>query len=603
MKRREAIRSVCLSAIVGLLLVAAARAASGGTKGTTLENCLSTVLTPEQQIAPVTISSLANTAKQAVEVFRFVIRDMGCCDELPTRVSCIKVRPAPENTTSWGQTLAEVIFRTEQGDLSADSVTITDASIQANFGSGVLVVPDGTGLPVSLLVVLKAQGLQDGEKLAFRIEAVNHGFVAEEEESSHFAESFEADVVSSTHTLEVTATELRFDSTSTPPVVGVNVDFPVRVQAVDANGNVDWDTVGDVILCKEFGGGVLSAASGLTRPLVSGMCEWSDVRISMPGFFALRADAEGFECAASGELAAGAVWLNEVDYDNLGTDTNEWIELAGWAGFELDAYQLRFIDQDGREYGTWKLVEARYRFEDETNGFGFVVLGRVAPGEGRADYTPVGWGKDRIQNGPQDSIELRHNSGVTIHLLDYQGNNPSTAEHQTTELADRSTVLSSLYLAGTGFWFSSFFWTNVMALATPGAVNHGQTLGLPRVAPAIGNGRGVLAAGTHTAMLGGKLLTGYPYPAIFICYGREDAGTSDTGKWERVVAVGRKYWGRFSYPVTGLVPGQQYHYRCYASNELGCAWSQSASAFTTRTVVRKAAPGGLYLDNVSIGKS
>jgi hypothetical protein len=35
-----------------------------------------------------------------------------------------------------------------------------------------------------------------------------------------------------------------------------------------------------------------------------------------------------------------AVWINEFHYDNIGTDTGEFIEIAGTAGTNLGTYSL-----------------------------------------------------------------------------------------------------------------------------------------------------------------------------------------------------------------------------------------------------------------------
>lgn len=176
--------------------------------------------------------------------------------------------------------------------------------------------------------------------------------------------------------------------------------------------------------------------------------------------------------------STGVVWINEMDYDNVFTDTNEWVELAGAAGTSLDDYELVLINQLGVPYGTTDLAGASWTFADETNGYGFFVMGRVAPGEGTADYTPAGWTQDKIQNGSTDSIQLRRKGGTNVHLLDYEGANPNTTDDQTTTAADDNTnALTSIYLTGgPGAGFSAFGWTNVMSNATPGRINAGQLL-------------------------------------------------------------------------------------------------------------------------------
>jgi hypothetical protein len=172
------------------------------------------------------------------------------------------------------------------------------------------------------------------------------------------------------------------------------------------------------------------------------------------------------------------LWINEIDYDNPGTDTNEWIELAGAAGVSLNGYELALINQAGSTYAVVDLAAANFTFADETDGFGFFVLGIVQSVPGlAADYTPAGWTSDELQNGPGDSIQLRRKRGRIVHLVDYRGDNPATDEDQTAGADSAASAADSLYLAGLdGGNFDGFTWQNQTDRSTPGAVNSGQSL-------------------------------------------------------------------------------------------------------------------------------
>jgi len=172
-------------------------------------------------------------------------------------------------------------------------------------------------------------------------------------------------------------------------------------------------------------------------------------------------------------------WINEVDYDQPGSDTNEWIELAGPAGQSLDDFEILLINQTGSAYTTIDLAAAAHTFSNEINGVGFFVLGLVSPGFAvDPDFTPAGWTSNEIQNGPMDSIQLRRKSGaVNVHLLDYDGQNTNTVESQFTDLADNNDdVGTTIYLSGIGTGFADFTWGNQVNAGTPGASNLGQTL-------------------------------------------------------------------------------------------------------------------------------
>lgn len=185
----------------------------------------------------------------------------------------------------------------------------------------------------------------------------------------------------------------------------------------------------------------------------------------------------------SSPVGAG-VFINEIDYDNDGLDTFEWIELAGSAGTTLDDYEILLIDHLGIVYNTLDLAAAQFTFPDDTGtGWGFFVLGNVSPEIGdAADHVPNPWDRNQIQNGSRDSIQLRLKSGaVNVHLVDYEGNNESTAEDEVTTLADSNDQINrTLYKTGKGAVYEDFVFANDLGNATPGALNEGQIL-LPSV--------------------------------------------------------------------------------------------------------------------------
>ena len=56
-------------------------------------------------------------------------------------------------------------------------------------------------------------------------------------------------------------------------------------------------------------------------------------------------------------LATAGVWINEIHYDNAGTDTGERIEVAGDAGTSLTGWSLHFYNgADRRVYATRALT-------------------------------------------------------------------------------------------------------------------------------------------------------------------------------------------------------------------------------------------------------
>ena len=51
------------------------------------------------------------------------------------------------------------------------------------------------------------------------------------------------------------------------------------------------------------------------------------------------------------------VWINEFHYDNAGTDANEFIEIAGVAGTDLNGYTLVLYSDPGVTSGHYANIE------------------------------------------------------------------------------------------------------------------------------------------------------------------------------------------------------------------------------------------------------
>lgn len=159
------------------------------------------------------------------------------------------------------------------------------------------------------------------------------------------------------------------------------------------------------------------------------------------------------------------IWINEIHYDNEGTDLNEGVEIAGTAGAVLSEYSLFLYNgNDGKTYNSNALTGT---INDEQCGFGAVWFG----------YPPNGF-----QNGPSDGIALVKGTNV-IQFLSYWGvltasNGPALGmtsidigvrEYSTTP------VDSSLQLVGTGTAYSAFTWVTPRPHSR-GSLNNGQKI-------------------------------------------------------------------------------------------------------------------------------
>ena len=166
--------------------------------------------------------------------------------------------------------------------------------------------------------------------------------------------------------------------------------------------------------------------------------------------------------------SATPLFINELHYDNSGSDSGEGVELAGVAGSELDGWQLLFYNGNGGSI---------YRSEP--------LSGRIpnlGSGWGVLNFTVAG-----LQNGAPDGVALIDPFAVTVQFLSYEGrfiasDGPAAGRwSQDIGVAEGSgtAVGQSLQLTGQGGWYDDFTWQT--APATPGRFNPGQQLIVDRV--------------------------------------------------------------------------------------------------------------------------
>jgi uncharacterized protein len=172
---------------------------------------------------------------------------------------------------------------------------------------------------------------------------------------------------------------------------------------------------------------------------------------------------------------AQSVFINEIHYENVGTDADEFIEVAGPAGLDVTGWRIvRYngaIPAAAVVYTSPSAVETLSGAIPDTTGTGFGLL-------------VIDYPQDGLQNGPNDGIALVNAEGSVVQFLCYEG--PATASNgpaagQTcTDIGvaeGAATPLdNSLQLNGTGTAYANFSWAGPK-IATKGCVNAGQTLG------------------------------------------------------------------------------------------------------------------------------
>ncbi len=129
--------------------------------------------------------------------------------------------------------------------------------------------------------------------------------------------------------------------------------------------------------------------------------------------------------------------INEVDYDQVGTDNMEFIELknVGSGPVNLDNYKLELVDGGANSvYATVDLPNVNLAAGDY-----FVICGNGSTVP-NCDFNFTGALTDRIQNGAPDAIRLLLGNTILVDALSYEGSVPGAVEGSGTGLIDNNTT-------------------------------------------------------------------------------------------------------------------------------------------------------------------
>nr|WP_315207959.1 endonuclease [uncultured Flavobacterium sp.] len=166
-----------------------------------------------------------------------------------------------------------------------------------------------------------------------------------------------------------------------------------------------------------------------------------------------------------GEKFGELVFINEIHYDNSGTDIGEAVEIAGYSGTDLTGWSIiPYNGTGGASYTPTGNLSGI--IPDQLNGYGTVSVNIAG-----------------LQNGSPDGIALVDASGKVIQFLSYEGTftatNGPAAGIKSTDIgiaeAGTATIGTSLQLTGVGFTYADFTWQAVNN--TFGAINKGQFFG------------------------------------------------------------------------------------------------------------------------------
>ena len=161
--------------------------------------------------------------------------------------------------------------------------------------------------------------------------------------------------------------------------------------------------------------------------------------------------------------ARASLFINEIHYDNLGTDVDEGIEIAGPAGENLTDWSIAFYN--GGDGGTYKTFDLSGIIPNQQNGFGTMFVSVSG-----------------IQNGAPDGLALIDDTDSVIQFLSYEGafsatEGPASGLFSTNigVFEESNTPVGhSLQLIGSGTQYEDFSWMASPMTNTRGDINTGQ---------------------------------------------------------------------------------------------------------------------------------
>lgn len=241
--------------------------------------------------------------------------------------------------------------------------------------------------------------------------------------------------------------------------VGLELRFPLRAYDPADRDAISLSVVGNPA------GSALSATGGVGTFTFTATANQAGQTFNV-AFVATDGDGTTTNVVAIQAInpnSAEDIWINEIHYENVGTDGDEGVEIAGTAGSVLSDYALvLYNDNDGKAYDTNTLTGT---LDNEQCGFGAAWFG----------YVPNG-----IQNGPSDGIALVKGTNL-IQFISYEGvltasNGPAAGQTSVdigVRESDTTPTGESLQLTGTGTVYSAFAWTNARPHSR-GSLNTGQ---------------------------------------------------------------------------------------------------------------------------------
>lgn len=264
---------------------------------------------------------------------------------------------------------------------------------------------------------------------------------------------------------------------TTPPAA------PTGLIATGGNGvvNLDWNDNGEADLA---GYNVLrSTTSGgpytkINASLIT-VSTYSDTTVTngTTYYYVVTAvDTSNNESGNSNQASAtpsgggggpASPWINEFHYDNDGTDTGEFVEVAGPSGTNLSGWKV--IGYNGSGGAMYATVNLSGTIPDQQSCIGTLSFAFAS-----------------MQNGSPDGLALVNATNTVVQFISYEGSFTATdgpalgmvsVDIGVSEITT-TPVGQTLQLTGTGKQYSDFTW-QPPATGTSGQKNSGQTFNDP----------------------------------------------------------------------------------------------------------------------------
>lgn len=165
-----------------------------------------------------------------------------------------------------------------------------------------------------------------------------------------------------------------------------------------------------------------------------------------------------------------SVFINEIHYDNKGSDIDELIELAVVLGTDLTDWRLDFYNGSNGKIYSSILLNGTESINNHDSGYGFLSLSAAG-----------------MQNGP-DAISLVSPNNIVAQFISYEGvfSAVDGAASGLTSFdigvgeSSSTEVGFSMQLSGQGYHYNDFYWVESL-LASADSKNADQVFIEPSV--------------------------------------------------------------------------------------------------------------------------